>query len=373
MKYYIISGEASGDLHGSNLIKSLIKEDSNAEFRFIGGDLMERASMERPFIHYRNLSFMGFFEVIKNIFIILKYLKICKNDIKKYNPDVIILIDYPGFNFNIMKYAKNVLNIKKVYYYISPQLWAWKPGRIETIKKYVDKLFVILPFEEKWYKKRNFNNVYYVGHPLMDVLEKIKFPERNQFIKENNLNDKLIVSVLPGSRIQEINKNLPVMVSLIKEYNDFQFVIAKARSIDISVYQNILKGLDVKIVDDKTYDLLSVSHIALVTSGTATLETALIGIPQIVCYKSGYISYIIAKMLVRHIKYISLVNLIMDKEIVKELIQGNFNKEKLSKEFEKIISEQERVKIISNYELLRKKIKSGASQKVAEIICQDIG
>ena len=371
MKYYLVAGEASGDLHGSNLIKEIKKQDNNAEFRFFGGDLMEETSKGNLVVHYKKLSFMGFWEVIKNIRTIFKFIKICKQDIKNYSPDILILIDYPGFNFKILKYAKEILKINKVYYYISPQLWAWKEGRIKTIKRYVDKLFSILPFEEKWFKDRDFNNIVYVGNPLLDALENRHKIDKINFLKENNLTNKPIVAILPGSRKQEISNILPTMLSLVNKYKEYQFVLAKAKSTDISFYEKMIKGYNIKVVDNKTYDLLENSEVALVASGTATLETALIGIPQVVCYKGGEISYQIAKKLVKNIKYISLVNLIMDKEIVKELIQKEFNSKNLALEFDKIITGYKRDYILKNYKELKLKLKSKASKTIANIICKN--
>ncbi len=326
MKIYIIAGEASGDLHGANLVDELRSKNPDLEIRGWGGDRMEAAGVE-VVKHIRDLAFMGFAEVILNLKTILSNVSFCKKDIKKYAPDAIILIDYPGFNLRIAPYAKK-LGIK-VLYYISPQVWAWKSNRVHAIKKYVDEMYTILPFEKAFYGKYSMD-VQYVGHPLLDELEKQGVDKRE---KED------IIALLPGSRKQEITKMLPLMLEIKADFPQYRFVIAGAPSIEDSFYRNIV-GPDMDLVTNSTYELLSKSRVALVTSGTATLETALIGTPEIVCYKGSNISYQIAKRLVK-LDYISLVNLIMDKEVVKELIQNELNKANLLEELRKILNDRE--------------------------------
>lgn len=363
-KYYIISGEASGDLHGSNLMKAILKEEPHAKFRFWGGDLMQ--SVGSTLVkHYKDLAFMGFWEVIQNLGTILKNIKFCKKDIKNYHPDVLILIDYPGFNLRIAKYAKK-LGIKVVYY-ISPQLWAWKEGRVDIIKKYVDEMLVILPFEKDFYKKHAVSS-HFVGHPLLDAISGLKEISPENFRKENGLNEKEIIALLPGSRKQEVKKMLNIMLSIAPYFKDYQFVIAGAPSLPKDFYSDFLTP-DVHFISNKTYDLLRCSKAALVTSGTATLETALLKIPEVVCYKGSWISYQIAKRLVKHIKYISLVNLIMNKEVVKELIQNELNTKNLKTELQKILEKEKREIIIEEYEKLHSLLGGqGASQRAAKLI-----
>lgn len=365
MKYYIIAGEASGDLHASNLMKAIKLKDQNADFRFWGGDLMAKVAEKKPVKHYKDLAFMGFLEVAKNLKTILGNIKFCKEDIKKYQPDILVLVDYPGFNLRIAEFAKG-LNIK-VIYYISPQLWAWKEGRVETIKKYVDEMLVILPFEKEFYKKHNVD-AHFVGHPLLDAISDLPEISVENFKKENRLNEKEIIALLPGSRKQEVEKMLALMLSVRSYFKDYQFVIAGAPSLPKEFYQKFVDD-DVHFVSNKTYDLLRCSKAALVTSGTATLETALLNVPEIVCYRSSQISYEIGKRLVKNIKFISLVNLIMDKEVVKELIQKDLNTNNLVEELHKILEGEKRTEILKNYEILREKLGGkGASENAAEII-----
>ncbi len=366
MKYYIIAGEASGDLHGSNLMKALQQLDVNAEFRFWGGDLMQNVGGTLV-KHYRELAFMGFVEVLMNIRTITKNLKLCKDDIQAYTPDCIVFIDYPGFNMRIAKWAKQ--QGYRTQYYISPQIWAWKENRIHAIKRDVDNMYVILPFEKEFYEEKHQFSVNFVGHPLIDAISDRQQVDEYAFRSEYELNDKPIIALLPGSRKQEIKKMLSVMLKLIEEFTDYQFVIAGAPSQDLSFYQSIIRQKEVGFVSNKTYDLLSVSTAALVTSGTATLETALFKVPQVVCYKGGWLSYQIGKRLVKNIQYISLVNLIMDTDVVVELIQNSFNVKRLSKELETILDPYERTKFFINYYELEKKLGGqGASKKVAELI-----
>ncbi|MFB1022536.1 MAG: lipid-A-disaccharide synthase [Vicingaceae bacterium] len=372
MKYYIIAGEASGDLHGSNLIKAIHKKDSQAKIRAWGGDLMEAADAN-VVKHYRDLAFMGFAEVIMNLRTILRNIRECKKDIKNYKPDAVILIDYPGFNLRIAEFAKN-LGIK-VYYYISPQIWAWKKGRVHHIAKFTDKVFVILPFEKEFYAKYGYK-VDFVGHPLLDAIGKRDESETKAATlrKEFELTNKPIVAILPGSRKQEIGVMLPIMLKQIKNFPSHQFVIAAAPSFDLSYFKPFTeKYPSLNIISNRTYDLLQISHAALVTSGTATLETALFKVPEVVCYKANAISYQIAKRIV-DIKYISLVNLIMDQEVVTELIQAKLNEKLLKQELGKLLSDTpERLKMINKFEELINALGSGgASATTAELLIEDL-
>ncbi len=365
MKYYIIVGEASGDLHASNLMKELKNNDQHAEFRFWGGDLMMDAAQKPPVKHYRDLAFMGFLEVAKNLRTILRNIKFCKEDIRDFSPDVLILVDYPGFNLRIARFAKE-LGIRVVYY-ISPQLWAWKESRVQIIKKYVDEMLVILPFEKSFYQKHGVE-VEFVGHPLLDAISGLKEISAEDFRNENGLDAREIIALLPGSRKQEVEKMLEIMFSVRSNFPEYQFVIAGAPSLEKEFYEKFVDQ-DVHFVSNRTYDLLRCSYAALVTSGTATLETALLNVPEVVCYRGSSISYAIAKRLVKHIKYISLVNLVMDEEVVTELIQQELTTENLSAELRKIVGGAKRKEILRNYEKLRLKLGgAGASKKAAAII-----
>lgn len=365
MKYYIISGEASGDLHGSNLMKALHREDVNADFRFWGGDLM-KAVGGTLVKHYRELAFMGFIEVILNLRTIAKNLSFCKQDIEAYNPEVIIYIDYPGFNLRIAKWAKQK-NYKN-HYYISPQIWAWKEGRIKAIKRDVDEMYVILPFEKQFYEEKHEFPVHFVGHPLIDAIGDRQQVDEFVFRKNNGLSEKPIIALLPGSRKQEIKKMLSVMLSLVDDYKDYQFIIAGAPGQDYEFYKQFIKKSNVHFLNNKTYDLLSVSTAALVTSGTATLETALFKVPQVVCYKGSWVSYQIGKRVV-DLDYISLVNLILNKEAVTELIQDDFNTKRLKKELDVLLNAYERTKFFVNYYELEKDLGGkGASENTAKLI-----
>lgn len=364
MKYYIIAGEASGDLHGSNLMKSLLKVDTEAQFRFWGGDLMQNVGGTLV-MHYKERSFMGFAEVIFNLRKILGLIKFCKNDIEEFQPDVIVFIDNSGFNLRIAEWAKK--KNFRTHYYISPQVWASRAGRIEKIKRDIDQMYVILPFEKAFYKEHGFD-VHFVGHPLIDAIADRTQVDENTFRKENSLTDKPIIALLPGSRKQEITKMLGVMLSLVEDYPDYQFVIAGAPSQEFSFYEPFIKNENVAFIANKTYDLLSVSMAALVTSGTATLETALFKVPQVVCYKANAISYQIAKRIIT-LKFISLVNLIMDREVVTELIQNDLNKTRLKNELDKILDAYERAKLFLDYYDLEIKLGGkGASDKAAGLI-----
>lgn len=365
MKYYIISGEASGDLHGSNLMKEIFQKDPNADIRFWGGDLMEDVGGTLV-KHYRDLAFMGFAEVLMNIRTIFKNIKVCKEDIARFRPDILVLIDYPGFNMRIAEFAKN--EGIKTHYYISPQIWAWKENRIKKIKRDVDEMSVILPFEKDFYEKKHNFPVHFVGHPLIDAIANRNQVDEAAFKKEHKLSDKPIIALLPGSRKQEITKMLSVMLKMASKFEKYQFVIAGAPSQEYDFYKQFINKENVKFISNKTYDLLSISYAAIVTSGTATLETALFKVPEIVCYKTSWISYQIGKRLV-DLKYISLVNLIMDKEVVKELIQDEFNEVTLEQELNNILDDKNRSNMFNNYfDLERKLGGKGASEKVAELI-----
>lgn len=363
MKYYLIAGEASGDLHGSNLMKALLKSDPKADFRFWGGSLMQAVGGIKV-KDYSELAFMGFAEVVMNLRTILKNILFCKSDILEFRPDVVIFIDYPGFNMRIAKFTKE--NKIPGYYYISPQIWAWKENRIHKIRRDVDQMYVILPFEKDFYEKKHNLPVHYVGHPLLDAIADRPVVKAEQFLAENKLKDKPIIALLPGSRKQEITKMLSVMLEMVPLFPEYQFVIAGAPSQSKSFYDPFIKNTKVGFVQNKTYDLLSLSYAALVTSGTATLETALFKIPEVVCYKTSTISYEIGKRLVKNIKYISLVNLILDKPSVMELIQNDFNTERLKIELTRLLDRDTREKIFEDYYQLEKILGGkGASEKVA--------
>ncbi|WP_445748792.1 lipid-A-disaccharide synthase [Polaribacter sp.] len=368
MKYYIIAGEASGDLHGSNLMKAIFEEDVTADIRFWGGDLMQNVGGTLV-SHYKERAFMGFFEVIKNLSKVLQFIKFCKEDIAKFKPDVIVFIDNSGFNLRIAKWAKQ--QGFKTNYYISPQVWASRAGRVEDIKRDIDNMFVILPFEKDFYKQYNYE-VTFVGHPLIDAIADRTQVDIWDFRNEHNLDERPIIAILPGSRKQEITKMLAVMLSIIDDFKEFQFVIAGAPSQDFSFYKQIIGNKNVAYINNKTYDLLSVSHAALVASGTATLETALFKVPQVVCYKGGFISYQIAKRIIT-LKFISLVNLIMDKEVVTELIQNDFTKSNLKNELLKILEPNQRKKLFLDYYDLETKLGGkGASKKTANLIVNSL-
>jgi lipid-A-disaccharide synthase len=369
MKYYIIAGEASGDLHGSNLMKALYEEDPQAEIRFWGGDLMQKSGGTLV-KHYRELAFMGFVEVIFNLKTILSNITFCKKDISEFKPDVIIFIDYPGFNMRIAKWAKQ-LNYK-THYYISPQIWAWKENRIKAIKEDIDKMFVILPFEKSFYEDKHHFPVDFVGHPLIDAIQNQPPFDETVFRKEHQLGEKPIIAVLPGSRKQEITKMLSVMLSVVDDFQDYEFVIAGAPSQEYDFYQQFISNKNIKFVSNKTYDLLRSSTAALVTSGTATLETALFKVPEVVCYKGSSISYQIAKRIIT-LKYISLVNLIMNEEVVTELIQADCNTKRIKEELQKLLEPHYREKLLKNYAVLEQKLGGvGASKKTAKLIVADL-
>ena len=370
MKYYIIAGEASGDLHGANLIASLKKKDTRAKIRAWGGNLMKKqgATLVK---HYRDLAFMGFVEVLLHLRAILKNLSFCKKDILKFNPDAIILIDYPGFNLKIAEFAHKH-NIK-VYYYISPQVWAWKKRRVYKIKEVVDKMLVILPFEKDFYDEYRVD-AHFVGHPLLDELSRVKYINKSNFARQNKLNPKKeIIALLPGSRKQEVTRMLGVMLKVIDKFPDYQFVIGCAPSLPESFYRSLIGNENVNLVFNKTYQLLQVASAALVTSGTATLETALLYVPEVVCYKGNALSYLIAKKLIK-VKYISLVNLIMDKPVVKELIQNDLTPQNLEAELKYLLTNHKKQRqLLEDYEDLRCKLgNAGASNNAATIIFNDL-
>lgn len=369
MKYYVIAGEASGDLHGSNLMKALYKEDPKADIRFWGGDLMQHIGGTLV-KHYKELAFMGFVEVLFHLKTILNNIKICKNDITSFNPDVIVFIDYPGFNLRIAKWAKGLGF--RTHYYISPQIWAWKESRITDIKRDVDKMYVILPFEKDFYEGKHNFAVEFVGHPLIDAIYNQPVIDSADFRNANQLNEKPIIAILPGSRKQEITKMLAVMLSVVKYFPEYQFVIAGAPSQEFSFYKGFIINENIKFVSNKTYDLLSNATAALVTSGTATLETALFKVPEVVCYKGSWASYQIAKRIIT-LKYISLVNLIMDQEVVTELIQENCSKKQIRKELKKILEPNYRENLLAQYDILEAKLGGiGASAKTAKLIVADL-
>jgi lipid-A-disaccharide synthase len=364
MKYYLISGEASGDLHGSNLIRSLKQIDPHAEIRGWGGDLMQAQGMILV-KHYRDLAFMGFIEVLFNLKTILGNIKRCKKDIEAYKPDVLILIDYPGFNMRIARWAKQQ-NIP-VHYYIAPQAWAWKENRVKAIGRDVSALYVILPFEEAFFGQRGCP-VHFVGHPLRDALENKPTVDADGFRAKYALDQRPIIALLPGSRRQEISAMLPVMAQMADSFTNYQFVVAGAPSMEMSFYQQLIDESKIKIVTQDTYSILSVAHAAMVTSGTATLETALLKVPQVVCYKGHWLSYEIAKRIIK-LSYISLVNLILDAPAVPELIQSDFNTQSLTDNLDHILSAEGRSQQLKAYDQLFEKLgPNGASQRVAALI-----
>lgn len=362
MRYYIIAGEASGDLHGSNLMRELVKRDPGASFRCWGGDLMRAAGGDLV-KHYRDLAFMGFIEVVRNLRTIFRNLSFCKEDIAAYKPDAVILVDYPGFNLRIAEWAKE--QGIKVIYYISPQVWAWKESRVKKIRRTVDKMLVILPFEKDFYKKWDYE-VDYVGHPLVAVVDRFKTEGDTR-----PLSEKPVIALLPGSRKQEISIKLPVMLSLANKFPYYQFIVAQAPGQDPTFYDQFMSGHgNVSGVVNETYRLLSNATAAIVTSGTATLETALFGVPEVVCYKGSNISYQIAKRLIK-IKYISLVNLIMNKEVVKELIQDEMNEKNIEQELKLLLTNQSKQQQLkSDYAELKRLLTEGgdASFNAAQII-----
>ena len=360
MKYYIISGEPSGDLHASNLAKNLFLADQEAHIRAWGGHLLRQAGAE-VIKDYKDLAYMGFVEVATHLGKIINNFSFCKKDILAYQPDVVILVDYPGFNLRMARFLHQ--HHIKVFYYISPQIWAWKKNRIKIIKKYVDEMFVILPFEVNFYASKQFP-VHYFGHPLLDAIK--NYQGDREFIQNNHLSEQPIIAILPGSRKQEIQRMLPTMLAVAKKYNEYQYVIAGVEN-HRELYKKYVHDEHIKIVYHQTYALLQHADAAMVTSGTATLETALFNVPQVVCYKANYFSYHIALHLVKDIQYISLVNLIADDQVVTELIQHDMNINRLSFELDKILNTEERDIMLRKYQHLHQDLGDGsASQKIAD-------
>lgn len=362
-KIYIIAGEASGDLHASNLMKSILSMDNSVDFRYWGGDNMQEVK-GKPVKHIRELAFMGFIEVVANLKTILGNIQFCKKDILNYQPDAIVLVDYPGFNIRIAKWAKQ--KGIPVIYYISPQIWAWKQNRVHTLKKVVDKMLVILPFEQEFYKKFGVE-VTYVGHPLLDAIEQFKDKaEKVDLYEKHGLDERPVIALLPGSRKQEVKVKLPIMLESLANFKDYQFVIAGAPALPFSFYEPFLsKQKNIHLIHGETYDLLSISTAALVTSGTATLETALFKVPEVVCYKGSSISYQIAKRLIK-VGYISLVNLILDKEAVRELIQKECNSSQIEKELKEILPQGSKLEQVKkDYEDLIQVLGQGGASQVA--------
>jgi len=368
MRYYIIAGEASGDLHASNLMREIKLLDPEAIFRCWGGDLMQQQGGELV-KHYRDLAFMGFLEVIAHLPTILKNFHFCEEDLVSFQPDVLILVDYPGFNLRMAKFTarKGI----RVFYYISPQLWAWRSSRVHSIRKWVEKMFVILPFEKEFYARYHYP-VDYAGHPLLDVIHKeMNRQSRDEFLVKNGLPDRSMIALLPGSRKMEIEKMLHMMTSVVSSFPGYQFVIAAAPSVPADFYERILKKTGVRMVINQTYDLLSHSDAALVASGTATLETALMEVPQIVCYRGNGLSYMIARQLV-HVPFISLVNLIAGKKVVPELIQSELNQKNLVRSLTEILENGPlRQRILDDYKVLKQDLGGrGASGRVAALMIQ---
>lgn len=367
MKYYIIAGERSGDLHGSNLIKGIRKHDPNAQIRAWGGDMMQNAGAEIV-KHYRELAFMGFFEVIKNLPTIVGFLSFCKKDIKNFQPDVVILIDYAGFNMRVAKFAK--LNGFKTFYYISPKVWAWNQSRALKIKQFVDKMFVIFPFEKDFFKQHDYE-VEYVGNPLFDAIG--DFIPKEDFRKFARLGQKPIIALLPGSRKQEVETMLPLMMSQVYEFPDYQFVIGAVSNLPKELYARWQSIFPVKLVIDNAYNLLSVADAALVTSGTATLETALFNVPQVVCYRGGWAAYQVYKRVIR-VPFVSLVNLIAGREVVKELLQYDLTKENLLTELSKITTNQTtRQNQLDGYSEIKNTLgEKGASERAGKLMVNEL-
>jgi lipid-A-disaccharide synthase len=372
MKYYFISGEASGDMHAGNCMRELKKLDHQADFAFTGGDVMEEVSGKKASIHISEMNFMGFIDVLKNIGTIQKNFKKVKEDILKYKPDLLVLVDYPGFNLRMAKWAHE--HKIKVDYYISPTVWAWKEGRVEILRKYTNKMFVILPFEEPWYMEKRNMKVFFVGHPLVDAIElkKPKLKSKEDFVKENGLTEKPIIAVLPGSRVQEIERMLKLMTDVIPKFKDHQFVVAGSNTLGKEHYEP-LKEIKVKVVFDQTYELMSYAVAGIIKSGTSTLESALFNLPQVICYKGGGLSFKIAKMLV-DTKYIGLPNLIMDAPHVKELVQDDLTTENIVAELDQLLNNKAyREEMLLNYKKLREHLGgAGASKRLAEEIFKDV-
>jgi lipid-A-disaccharide synthase len=371
MRYFIIAGEQSGDLHGSNLVRELFAADRTAEIICWGGDLMESAGATL-LVHYRTMAFMGFVAVIKNLRAISKNIILCKKHITEYKPDVVIFIDYPGFNLRIAEFAKK--GGYKTFYYISPKLWAWNEGRVKKIKKYIDRMFIIFPFEVDFYKKHGIT-VEYQGNPLVDETKKriSLFPAKNNIFTYLGIEDKPVIALLSGSRRHEVEHVLPEMIKTVHHFPGYQFVIAGVKNIPDEFYNKIIGNAPVKLLKEKTYEILYSAEAALVTSGTATLEAALHGIPQVVCYKGDFVSMLIAWMVVK-VKYISLVNLIMNSDVIKELVQYDLTEKSLLKELRAILpGGEKREKILSDYEILKTRLGTeGASGRIASEMVREL-
>ena len=367
MRYYIIAGEASGDLHGSNLMKELKVADKEADFRFFGGDKMQAVGGELV-KHYREMAFMGFVNVILNIRTIKRNMEFCKKDLLSYKPDVLILIDYPGFNLRIAEFAKQH-NIK-VYYYISPKLWAWKEYRVKKVRAFVDEMFTIFPFETAFYKKHGID-VNYVGNPLFDSITEFEKTAKSaaEFKAKNNLDERPIIALLAGSRVQEIKGTLPVMKKAVEGRNDYQVLLAGVSSVDKDLYTGILRGSKIKVLYDSTYDLLNNAHTALVASGTAALETALFQVPQTVLYKiEGGILLHYIMVAVLKIDWVSLPNIILGKMAVKELLQKDMTVKKVTEELDLLLGDENyRNRILSDYREMQQLMgEPGCSKRAAE-------
>ena len=366
MKYFIIAGEASGDLHAANLMKAIKQQDNHAKFQYLGGNLMQKVTKRPPLIHYNQMAFMGVVDVVKNIRKIYRNLQQTKKGIVSYQPDVVILVDYPGFNLKIAGFAKK--KGYKTVYYIAPKLWAWKEGRVKKIRKYIDKLLVILPFEIAFYNKHQIT-AEYVGNPVVDAVQNHKGLSRNEFMEKFGLDNRPLIALLPGSRRQELKMMLPTMLSVVKDFPEYQFVISGGPSFSKADYQNFLEDYpDLPIIFGHTYDLLQHSHSAIVTSGTAALETALFKVPQVVVYKTYQWQYEIGKHLVK-IPYVSLPNLIMQRPIVTELLQNDFNPAVLKAELQQINQGEKRSHLLADYNALENLLgKESVSEKAAKSI-----
>ena len=371
MKYYIIAGEASGDMHAANMMKQIKQRDPEAYFRVWGGDKMAEQAQELA-KHIRETSFMGIFGVLWNLRTIKRNFRFCEEDIEQFKPDVLILIDNSGFNLRIAKYVKLSQLDTRVYYYILPQAWAWKRKRVHTIHQWTDRIFAILPFEKAFYKSYGYD-VDFVGHPIMDALaqEKKQLVDKEAFRLKYEFSEKPVIALLPGSRKREIQTKLPKMLQVVKHFPNHQFVVAGSRTVDESLYAQFLPS-EVKLIFGEHYNILNMADAALVTSGTATLETALFNVPQVVCYKPGWLTYHLMKRIIS-IKFISMVNLILDKEAVKELIESDLNESRIVSELKLLFDETHRTRILEDYKLLAEKLGgTGASERVATLMIEDI-
>ena len=370
MKYYIIAGEVSGDMHAANLIAEIKRKDPRAEIRAWGGDRMKEQGVTLV-KHIRHMAFMGFVEVVANLHKVIGNIRECKKDMVAFQPDAVILVDYPGFNLRMAKFAHE--KGFRVFYYISPQVWAWKRRRVKKIKNSVDKMLVILPFEEEFYKNYGVD-VTYVGNPLLDELSKAPSVNRQAFLRRNGLGEKReIIALLPGSRRQEVKRMLGVMLKVIPHFPEYQFVIAGVPSVDKTLYKSLIGSADVTFVENQTRELLQNASAALVTSGTATLETALFNVPEVVCYKASPLSYYIAKWLIR-VKYISLVNLVMDKQVVVELIQGDLTENNLVTQLQRLLGNNKvQSQLLDDYMELQSRLgDAGASGKAAAVVVESL-